>query len=602
MSARPSFVSLTAPKMDDADPRVRLTMPKEFGEWGGVNNSIEVSTTFTVLEPATLQDIFQGQRGPQHGCYLYGRSFNPTVRALGRQLAALEGTEAAYACSSGMAAISSTLMALCNAGDHVVASNTVYGGTYALLKSFLPQKCNITTTFVPIHNLSAVAAAITDKTKVIYTETVSNPTLVVADLPNLAALARARGITLVVDNTFTPFIISPARHGAHVVVHSMTKFMSGASDIVAGAVCGSTSFIQSLMDLHTGSLMLLGPTMDPKIASELSLRLPHLSLRMQEHCRRASFMATQLHTLGAQVTYPGLPHHPQHDLMAALANPGYGFGGLFGVDLGQADHANAFMQRLQNKHGFGYMAVSLGYFDTLMSLSGSSTSSEMTDNDKAAAGISPGYVRVSVGITGSLEQRWSQLQESYEFVQRVGGNAPFRAVKGRRGADGQVTPLLSWPSEGSLASLLPAEDLLPLPEDLLAPEPSAVAATADMAVAPTSAVASGDEEGDAWDPEVAAALPEVFAADVQAQEEARLRVCASMTRPRAGSSAGAGQERQGAKRAAGVLGGEGSPDAEGAAAKRRVVAGAPVPATAVREGEEEEAIVIVYHPRVAGQI
>ena len=129
----------------------------------------------------------------------------------------------------------------------------------------------------------------------------SNPTLVPADLRRLADLAHARGIKLVVDNTFTPFIISPAMHGADIVVHSMTKFMSGASDIVAGAVCGPASFIAGLMDLHTGPLMLLGPTMDPKVASELLLRLPHLPLRMQEHSRRAMHMAIGLSKLGAKV-------------------------------------------------------------------------------------------------------------------------------------------------------------------------------------------------------------------------------------------------------------------------------------------------------------
>jgi len=167
--------------------------------------------------------------------YLYSRCWNPTVRRLGAQLAALEGTQSGYACASGMAAISSALLALCSAGDHIVASSAIYGGSHALLKTFLPAKCGIATTFVDITDAAAVAAAFTPRTRVLYTESISNPTLVVADLPALAAVAHARGAALVVDNTFAPLLLSPAGHGADVVCVSLTKYVSGQSDIVAGA-------------------------------------------------------------------------------------------------------------------------------------------------------------------------------------------------------------------------------------------------------------------------------------------------------------------------------------------------------------------------------
>jgi methionine-gamma-lyase len=163
------------------------------------------------------------------------------VRYLGRQLAALEGGEAAYCCASGMSAIAATLLALCSSGDHIVCSNAVYGGTFALMKDFLPSKCNIKTTFVPISDLSAVAAAVTDRTKLIYTETLSNPTLVVADIPGLAAIACTKGLKLVVDNTFTPLILSPLRLGADIVVHSLTKFISGASGDRRAECCALVS-------------------------------------------------------------------------------------------------------------------------------------------------------------------------------------------------------------------------------------------------------------------------------------------------------------------------------------------------------------------------
>ncbi|MHC4415133.1 MAG: aminotransferase class V-fold PLP-dependent enzyme [Planctomycetota bacterium] len=382
----------------------------EFGEHGGVNLSIEASTTFTVMDPETMPKIFAGRLGPDTGgYYLYGRHFNPTVYVLGRQLAALEGTEAGYCTASGMSAIAAVVMQLCDSGDHVVVSNTLYGGTFALFRRFLPAKTGIKVTFVDATDHRAVDAAMTDRTKILFAESVANPTLVVADIPRLAGIAQARGAKLVIDNTFAPMVISPARLGADIVVHSLTKFIAGASDTIAGAICGSIEFIKQTMDLQTGSLMLLGPTMDPIVAFRLSMRIPHIGLRMVEHCRRALEFARRLRNLGVDVIYPGLPSHPQHELLKELHNPEFGYGGLLAVDLGTESRANRFMDLLQNKYRFGYMAVSLGYFDTLMSCSSASTSSELSQDEQAAAGISPGLVRFSIGYTGTIEQRWSAL-------------------------------------------------------------------------------------------------------------------------------------------------------------------------------------------------
>ncbi|MBE9537470.1 MAG: aminotransferase class I/II-fold pyridoxal phosphate-dependent enzyme [Proteobacteria bacterium] len=406
--------------MTTKNPIERLTATRhEFGEHGGVNMSIEVSTAFTVMKPGTMPELFEGHKAAPEGCYLYGRHFNPTVYNLGRQLAAIEGTEAAYCAASGMAAISAAVLQLCNSGDHIVASNTVYGGTYALLHDFLPQKSCIETSFVDASDLAAVEAAITDKTKIIYAESISNPTLRVADIPALVALAHSRGLQLVIDNTFSPLILSPAALGADVVVHSMTKYINGASDIIAGAVCGSTEFIGSLMDLHTGPLMILGPTMDPSVASKISLRIPHLGLRMSEHARRAKLFAQNLDKLGLKVTYPGLDTHPDHQLMSKLHCPEYGYGGILTLDLGSVEKADALMDVLQNNYHFGFMAVSLGYFDTLMCCPGSSVSSEMTDEDLSLAGIGQGLVRISVGYTGTIEQRWGQLEGALRDIGAV---------------------------------------------------------------------------------------------------------------------------------------------------------------------------------------
>ena len=403
--------------MDTRNPIEDLAhLRHEFGEHGGVNMSIEASSTFTVIDPETMPDLFQGRAGPDKGCYLYGRHFNPTVYNLGRQMAALAGTEAAYCAASGMGAISSVVLGLCNAGDDVVASNTIYGGSFALLNDFLPAKAGIRTRFVDVTDTDGVWAAVTDKTRLIYAETLSNPTLRLADIPRLAAVARSKNIPLVIDNTFTPLVLRPAALGADIVVHSITKFISGASDIIAGAVCGSEEFIGQLMDLHMGPLMLLGPTMDPHVASAISLRIPHLPLRMEAHGKRALAIARRLDELGVKVCYPGLPGHPDHALFSELHCEDYGYGGIFTIDAGDEDTANRLMSCLQNEMRFGYLAVSLGYFDTLMSVSGSSTSSEMSEEDKAAAGISAGLIRVSIGYTGTLEQRWAQLRAALEKV------------------------------------------------------------------------------------------------------------------------------------------------------------------------------------------
>lgn len=405
---------MTTPTPARFDPVESLaSLRHEFGEHGGVNMSIEASTTFTVMDAETMPRIFHGERGPEiGGCYLYGRHFNPTVYVLGRQIAALEGMEAGYCTASGMAAIAGVLTQLCDAGSHIVASRAIYGGSFALMNDYFPVKTGVRTTFVDATKLDEVEAAMTPATRVLYVETLSNPTLRIANLPALAAIAKRRGVRLVVDNTFCPLLTAPATHGADVVVHSLTKFVSGASDIVAGAVCGSASFIGSLMDVHTGSLMLLGPTMDPKVAHALSLRIPHLALRVAEHGRRADLFASRLAERGMQVVYPGRPDHPDHALARSLFRPEFGFGGLFTLDLGTKARAFRLMELLQNRDRFGYMAVSLGYFDTLMSCSASSTSSELSDEDLRRAGISPGLVRISIGYTGSVEQRWGQFEDA----------------------------------------------------------------------------------------------------------------------------------------------------------------------------------------------
>lgn len=405
--------------MHAVDPAEALANARhEFGEHGGVNMSIEASATFTVMEPDTMSRMFSGELGPDRNFFIYSRHFNPTVLNLSRLMTALEGTEAAYCTSSGMSAISCVLLQLCSSGGHVVASRTLYGGTHALLTHFFPRACNITTTFVDIRDLDMVRREIVEgRTKVLYFESMSNPTLTVANVPELCRIAHDKGVTVVVDNTFAPMVLSPARLGADVVVHSISKYISGGADIIAGAVCGPASLVNSMMDVHQGALMLLGPTMNPKIAFELSERLPHLGLRMKEHCHRALVYATRMKKLGLKVIYPGLEDHIDHALIESISHKDYGHGGMLCLDMGTEEKANRLMSLLQNCTQFGLMAVSLGYYETLMSCSGSSTSSEMNEDEKELAGISPGLVRMSVGYTGSLEQKWSQFEKALARMQ-----------------------------------------------------------------------------------------------------------------------------------------------------------------------------------------
>jgi methionine-gamma-lyase len=385
---------------------------REFGEHGGVTPSIARSSTFTVMDPSVMPEIFQGLRGPEKdGCFLYSRHFNPTNSVLARYLAAMEGTEAAATTASGMSAIACTLLQLCRQGDHIVAADTIYGGTHALLDDMLPQM-GIFTTFCDTADTDTFARAVTADTQVIYVETVGNPTLKIADIPALAELAHSKGITLVVDNTFTPMLVSPAQLGAHVVIYSLTKFINGASDLIAGAICASQTFIHDLMDLHTGRAMLLGPTLDPRTAFDIIQRLPHLAVRMREHSRRAMVIASYLLQLGVKVCYPGLSMHPQHPVFNSILNQGFGYGGIFTVDCGTQKKAEEFMSILQNKEHFGYIAVSLGYYDTLMSCSSSSTSSEIPPEDQSKMDLSPGLVRISIGLSGNLRDRVQQIERA----------------------------------------------------------------------------------------------------------------------------------------------------------------------------------------------
>ncbi|NHF59811.1 aminotransferase class I/II-fold pyridoxal phosphate-dependent enzyme [Flavobacteriaceae bacterium TP-CH-4] len=382
-----------------------------FGEYGGVNPSISDSSTYTFLSAKTMFDTFEGNT---EGCYLYSRHSSPSNLYLGEALAAMEGTETANVYASGMGAIASVIMQICGAGDHIISSRTIYGGTYAFLKNFL-ERFATETSFVEITDLEAIEQSIVPNTKMIYCESVSNPLLEVADIQALSQLARKYGIPLVVDNTFSPLSIPAARLGADVVIHSLTKFINGTSDCVAGVVCGTKEFCLSLKDVNNGAGMLLGSTLDSLRAASILKNMRTLHIRMKKHSENALYLAQRFENDGLRVVYPGLPSHPGHTIFQNQMNLAYGYGGLMTLDVGSLENANALMERMQDRK-LGYLAVSLGFYKTLFSAPGTSTSSEIPLEEQTKIGLGAGLIRFSVGLDDDIERTYTLMTECMESV------------------------------------------------------------------------------------------------------------------------------------------------------------------------------------------
>lgn len=392
--------------MIDFNPADKIQDLQYFGEFGGVNPSISDSSTYTFLSAKTMFDTFEGNA---EGCYLYSRHSSPMNLYLSKALAAMEGTESANVAASGMGAITSVLLQLCSSGDEIVSSRTIYGGTYAFMKNVLP-KWGIKTSFVDGTKLDVVEAAITSNTKVLYCETVSNPLLEVTDIARWAQLARKYNLKLVVDNTFSPLSVAPAKLGADVVIHSLTKFINGSSDTVGGVVCASQEFINDLKNVNSGAMMLLGPTMDSLRSASILKNLRTLHIRMKQHSYNAMYLATKFEKDGLKVVYPGLKSHPSHSLYSTMINDEYGFGGMMTIDVGTLDKANELMELMQNRN-LGYLAVSLGFYKTLFSAPGTSTSSEIPLDEQKEMGLSDGLIRFSIGLDNDIERTYQMMKQ-----------------------------------------------------------------------------------------------------------------------------------------------------------------------------------------------
>ncbi|HET8629465.1 MAG TPA: PLP-dependent aspartate aminotransferase family protein [Thermomicrobiales bacterium] len=340
----------------------------------------------------TFPDAEQGaaiHEGEQPG-FFYGRMGNPTQAALEAALCRLEGGEAALALASGMAAVTTTLLTLLAPGDHLIAPESLYATTNALLDQVL-QPFGVAVTYVDATDPANYAAAIRPTTKALYLETPANPTLKLVDIPAVVAIAREHGLTTVLDNTFaTPFNQRPLALGVDAVVHSATKYLGGHGDLTAGALVGPAALVHRARWQTT---KILGGVIAPQTAWLVLRGIKTLALRMERHNANALAVAEFLagHPKVQAVHYPGLASHPQHALARRQMR---GYGGMVAFDVGGVEEG----RRLVNNVELCALAVSLGDVATLIQHSASMTHASVPRERRLAVGITDGLLRLSVGI------------------------------------------------------------------------------------------------------------------------------------------------------------------------------------------------------------
>ncbi|GGA66699.1 cystathionine gamma-synthase [Arenimonas soli] len=362
-------------------------------------------STGAVMTPIYATSTYVQASPGQHQGFEYSRSHNPTRFAYERCVAELEGGSRGYAFASGLAA-TSTVLEMLDSGDHVVCMDDVYGGTYRLFERVRRRSAGLDFSFVDLNDMAAVEAAVTPKTKLIWCETPTNPMLKLVDIPRLAEFARKRGLWLAVDNTFSsPVLQRPLELGAHLVMHSATKYLNGHSDMVGGmVVVGDDAGLAEQMTFLQNSV---GGIQGP-FDSFLALRgLKTLHLRMKAHCANALELASWLETHPAidKVIYPGLASHPQHDLARRQM---HGFGGMISIYVkGGGDAARRFMERCK----LFALAESLGGVESLVNHPAIMTHASVPADRRAALGITDNLVRLSVGVEDVQDLR-AELDEA----------------------------------------------------------------------------------------------------------------------------------------------------------------------------------------------
>lgn len=373
---------------------------------GEVSVPIFQSSTFSFPSAEEGADRFQG-RNPG---YIYTRLGNPTVRALEDSLATLESGFGAMAAASGMAALNTVFLALLEQGGHVVSTDCIYGATRVALQKEYPR-FGVRTTFVDTTNLAAIEQAMEPATKLLFIETPTNPTMKITDIREAAAIAHGRGIPVLVDNTFaSPYLQRPLELGADIVVHSLTKFLNGHSDVVGGAIVTAS---EDLFKRIRRTLNTFGATMDPHQAWLVLRGIKTLALRLEKAQANAARLAEFLnhHPKVTWVAYPGLPHHPQHPI-ARKQMDGFGSMLCFGVKKGLEGGIV-----VMNSVRLITLAVSLGGVETLIEHPASMTHTSVPSAEREEAGISDDLVRLSVGcedfedLREDLDQALNRIPE-----------------------------------------------------------------------------------------------------------------------------------------------------------------------------------------------
>ncbi len=384
---------------------------------GALVPPVYMTSTYAFPDTANGGDRFAGE---QDG-YIYGRLGNPTQALLEERLASLEGGEAALAVASGMGAITSAIWSLVEPGDEVIADKTLYGCTFAFFQHGL-TKFGVTVTYVDLTQPEALAAALNEKTKVVYFETPSNPNNRLVDIAAISDIAHTSCATVIVDNTYcTPYLQQPISLGADLVVHSATKYLGGHGDLVAGAVIGSKESIETIR--YVGLKDMTGAVIAPMDAFLIMRGLKTLELRMDRHCASAHAVATQIaeHKAVERIYYPGLKESSQHALAKRQM---HNFGGMIAFELkGGLEAGVKFMDALQ----LVTRAVSLGDAETLVQHPASMTHSPYTPEERAEFGISDGLVRLSVGL-----ETLSDIQVDIDrALDALGHSASICSLSGR---------------------------------------------------------------------------------------------------------------------------------------------------------------------------
>lgn len=341
--------------------------------------------------------------------YIYTRLGNPTEEQLEEKVAILEGGEAAIATASGMAAIAAPIWTLCKAGDHIVASDTLYGCTFALLSEQM-ERFGIEVTFVHAKDTENIRKAMKKNTKLVYIETPANPTLDIIDIEKSAKIAHENGAVLMVDNTFmSPYGQRPIELGADIVIHSATKYINGHGDVIAGIVIGKKEFIDQVR--FVGIKDITGACISPFNAWLIIRGLKTLGVRMERHCENAMKVARFLekHPMVENVVYPGLESHPQHELAKKQMNI---FGAMISFEVKGGVEAG---RQLMNNVELCSLAVSLGDTETLIEHPASMTHSPVPAEERLKAGITDGLVRLSVGLENP-EDIMADLDQAFKKI------------------------------------------------------------------------------------------------------------------------------------------------------------------------------------------